>query len=203
MTLLGRDGQCYCRAGANDEPGFEKTSIPAWLAAAAETEKNAQILSCTGRMLVFQTEKIEVVLVPLGTLTLVIGLKPGHNALRLALAMEEALAVQQELQSLIGEKPMRVQLEPLPLQPVKAIPIAAKAASVPEKTTPVQSTQPPKESLEELGDLEKLFHQPRNIGNQDLDAFWEKAASVRTSQGANQGAISYEQAMQLGLTPKP
>ena len=197
MTLLGRDGQCYCRAGANDEPGFEKTSIPAWLAAAAETEKNAQILSCTGRMLVFQTEKIEVVLVPLGTLTLVIGLKPGHNALRLALAMEEALAVQQELQSLIGEKPAGA-AEPLPLQPVKAIPIAAKAASVPEKTTPVQSTQPPKEALEELGDLEKLFHQPRNIGNQDLDAFWEKAASVRTSQGATRAPSVTSRPCSLG-----
>lgn len=185
VLLVDERGRPLARAGDFAAPAFEAQSLPGWMAALSAADKAARSMGAGMQSVqAYRGADLEIVLAPVGALGLIIGLKPGRSSLRLALAVEEALAAQQEL------------LDSAAAQAGQPAPDAVIESVAPQP----QAQQPVEE--EDLGDLEKLFEQPAaGLPGGDLDAFWEQAASAGSVDPANSDVLSYDQAVRLGLAP--
>ncbi len=184
--------------------------LPAVLEAAAALEKTARLLGRQSGVMAFDGHGGDLLVAPCAPGTLICALEPGSSTLRLALAVEEMLAAQQKLNNLPAEAaveppahPSQPVIEESAVEPAAAV-TAAPVSTPVEEAPAAPPALPDLDSVEEdLGDLEGLFGPGQPAAPiSDLDSFWEQAAANSGAAGdPASNALSFEDALRLGLTP--
>ena len=131
---------------------------------------------------VLRCGEFDLALAPYGENSLVLVLRAGPSALRLAMAAEELLLLPVEAPAAVA-----VEAEPQPQR------VASEAAP----TVPLATAQRPEPNLDEFA----AALQKKTAAIQDVDAFWDEAAGS-SSTAERPGTLSFEEASQMGLTPK-
>jgi hypothetical protein len=216
VLLLDENGRVLARSGSFPDSSFENRWPEALMETVRATIKVSKLLeSPQPRSLVaLQGMAFDLVISPVGSYALVLALRTGRPTLRLGLAFEEILNIQKNLLSLVPTQAAaeaasviqpEAKLSPLPQQlsrepPPPAVPrtgpLAPKAA--PFKTAPlvVQKVDEPISA-----EFAALFQEKAGLDTQDVEAFWDNAASVGTPVVPGSDAITYEQARKMGLAP--
>jgi CheY-like chemotaxis protein len=158
------------------------------------------------QVMAFPGSQMQVVLAPAGDFALLVFFQPGPSCLRLALAVEEALAAQEAMAGALAELGVKKAV-PVP-EPAEApaSPAIEKQVELPP-TAPLEippSKQPEPQPEGSLVEFENLLKQSESeIKNQDIDQFWDALTAAGTAgTPTNSDAITYEQAQKLGLAPK-
>jgi CheY-like chemotaxis protein len=152
-------------------------------------------------VMAFPGKDFHLVLAPAGDYALLALLRPGRSVLRMAIAVEEALEAQHILAKILIEMSPKQALEEQSsrsvIPPTSPLPplSAEKAQSMPELSPEPEPA---------LADFEALFKQAAPPSkDSDADAFWDTlTAGAQSGVVSNADMISYEQALQLGLTPQ-
>jgi hypothetical protein len=193
------------QAGNLPDPSVIDHLISAALAALSAGSKVAHVLGASDRGAVqaYRGAVYDLVLAPAGQHSLVIALRTGRSALRLALAFEEALAVQTDLLVALGGMGVEALLQPMPGNPPSAELLeklgVTKSLQDEEIMAELEETpigQDPNLDRFEALMLEKSTGQ---LQMEDADSFWETASGAEAGEINTPGVLSYEQAQKLGL----
>ncbi|HVN55472.1 MAG TPA: response regulator [Anaerolineaceae bacterium] len=206
-ALVDPRGRMFARAGELPDQEMEETLIPAMMASLSSSEKVNRILGQehSENVLAFRGPAYDLLCAPLGkSLMVLVVLKRSRSSVRLAVAVDELLMAQKDLENtLIG---MGVGVpEPVPAEMTLAPEGASGGEAVPAGQSP-QATGPagPEEAAGSVEDLEALLSKSGKAGLKpaDVDAFWDRAAEKKdTGELSNPDMLSYDQASRLGLTP--
>ena len=151
------------------------------------------VLSLRGR-------DFDLLCAPVGRYALLLFLKSGPGALRMALAFEEALLAQKQIARILGE--MGLNVNPIPSeQPILAAPQAAKSApaALEEEAVP----EPAPAELKALADiLGKPAKAKGARSAQDAEDYWDNLAAGEAPAPSDPDVLTYEQARKLGLLPE-
>ena len=141
-------------------------------------------------------------------------LRASSGALRLALAFEHLLTLQERIASLLEAKkkapPLAVPaIEPPPetvsqviLLPQTVDPVLDHSTSVTMPLNPGAVDTPLSEDGDRLDELSAIFGSADPApAAQDADAFWDQAVSSKPSSAPVDGALTYDQAREMGLLP--
>jgi len=144
---------------------------------------------------VIRGEEHDLVAAPIGTGHVIMALvRRSPSGVRLAIAMDELLANQKDLEELLtslAQKPLAKKTGALPAQ------LKAEPAKLPGKPLPSEEEL----DTELAGLLNK--HDQQALKPADVDAFWSNLADDNdASAGGNQDVISFEQAQKMGLAPR-
>jgi CheY-like chemotaxis protein len=194
VLLLDDSGRIMAQAGELPEASFDSEWVPPIMVA---TSANAKVINLVGGPLsenvqAFHGKNFDVVLVGIEDYALVIILRTGKTVLRLALAFEEAFAVQKDLVLLLGSRLRRKSME----QENYRVQIPVLGVSMPAQGLSNLQNEPEVEELTAL--LEKNARKPKRA---EADAFWDSMAELKPPLSANPEEISYEQAHKLGIAP--
>jgi CheY-like chemotaxis protein len=199
VLLADESGKTAAQAGEFGDPTVETHLLPVWLEGIRSTEKAAQPWGGVGRAAVFQWKDLDLVLSPVGGMALLIATQRGRSSIRLALALEEALTVQQELMSIFEHKVAAAEQS----QSSVTYPLEEAVPDPVQATAQIEAPEPPAESAEGLGDLEDLFGQPvQRLNHEELNSFWDEVNTVSANIQMNPNALDYEQALKMGLGPR-
>ncbi len=203
--LLDERGRPVARAG--DLPGdvLEEQLASPVMAAMSAGEKISYLLGQTAYQSVqaYRGADLDLVLAPVGQYALVVALKPGRSALRLALAFEEALVAQAELASALEGMGLRLPSIMEAGAPQEILAQIGAPGQPAEPEIPSAILETPLGQDQELEKLEALFLQ-KNTGQlvlEDPDAFWDSAELQEGGEVSAPGVLNFEQAQKLGLLP--
>lgn len=204
VILLDDRGKNVAEAGDWPAPNLEAQLVPPLMGHMSTSEKvSAQLGAGLPRgVQAFRGSEFDLLAAPVGSFVLLVFLKPGRGTLRLALGFEETLHVQERLADIL--KDMGLNIMPVvsapqatPAAEAEAAPEVAQAQVEPEPAPPTEDELPGLQALEELlGKVETVVPAAVN-----LDDFWEQAAAGESKTAANGDALTYEQALKLGLLP--
>lgn len=203
--LLDERGRLVARAG--DLPGgvLEEQLASTVMAALSAGERVSYLLGQTSYQAVqaYKGPDLDLVLAPVGQYALIVALKPGRSALRLALVFEEVLSAQVELGSTLEAMGLRVQSVREGAVPQEILSqIGAPGQPAEPEISPVVLETPLGQD-QELEKLEALFLK-KNTGQlnlEDPDSFWDSAELKEGDEVSSPGVLSFEQAQKLGLFP--
>jgi DNA-binding NarL/FixJ family response regulator len=201
VFLLDERGRIVVQAGDVPDLPYEGQWINPVMSALSAGQKVARLAGegVTPHAMAFPGKNYHLVLAPAGDYALLALLPHGRSVLRMAVAVEEMLEIQQRLGEILAEmKPKHKSSEPaLPLEVV--LPRTAPL-TLPEQI-PVPEPVVPEPRLQEF---EALFqHAQETTPGQDVDAFWDAlSAAGQPGVTGNSDVLTYEQARQLGLTPQ-
>jgi CheY-like chemotaxis protein len=202
VVLLDESGRVAARAGNSQPEALEAEGGPAVLASLSAA-KNVWRLVGYGALRggqIFTGEKMDLVVMPVGEFALVLGFTVGRSLLKLASALESAMAKRDSLVAVLTQMgaPVQVLAPVLPPETLSAlneeIPLAAEAAA--ESAPSVE----PDGTAEHLSDL--LNHPTEKLKSQAVDEFWQNASKNTGTGPLNPDALTYDQARQLGLAPE-
>lgn len=196
VALINDRGHMVGQTGAWPDPAAESSLIPALLPAIGSALRVSQQLGM-GRpelVLTFRGSTYNLLVSPAGgAFAVLVMVKKEPSLLRTAIAVEEILSVQKDLERVLAIKTGQLQAPP-PEVPMTT-PQTARSAPSPE---PVEEEQPDAK----LAALLKSRSAGR-LKPADIEAFWEVAADVEPTDGSSSpDVLSYEQATRLGLAPK-
>jgi CheY-like chemotaxis protein len=205
IFILDERGRIVAQAGDAPELPLETEWAAPVMAVLSAGSKVSRLVGdeTLQHAMAFPGKDYHLVLAPAGDYALLVLVHPGRSALRMAVAVEEALEAQQALR------------EVLPGIPPKLAELQEAGATVephPPSTAPLPEIQPedleaePMSKLDSqsLVDFEALLSQSEEeLKDKDVDAFWETLASQgQPGPAANPDALSYDQARKLGLAPE-
>jgi hypothetical protein len=203
--LLDDRGHSVAQAGDLPDQALMGHLVPAALASLNAGSKVAHVLGTayTSSVQAFRGTNYDIVLAPAGRHSLVIALKTGRSALRLAVAFEEALGAQAELLARLDAIGVEVLAQPVPedvfsegmLEKVGVARDLQDEAIVADLAGTPLGADPNLEKFEALV-TEKSTGQ---LQMEDLDSFWETAAGNESQEVNTPGVLSYDQAQKLGL----
>lgn len=184
VLLTGDRGQVLVRAGTLPSPEFETGLLPIILPPFAASVKASQFLHKTlpESLLTFKGQEYDLALSHVGdayALVLILdSLKPEDLPMMVKALQQAAQEVLLHLSNL-------------------GVAVAAPAA-----TAPAPAPEPVAEELTVDPELDALFSKPAAVKGSDADAFWEQSSQSAASPAIGGGdALSYDQALQLGLAP--
>lgn len=198
--LLDDSGRPAAQAGNWPEPALETRLVPEVMASLAVFEKLSAPLhpGLPQSAHAVRGQEYDLVVAPVGRYALLVFLRSSSSALRLALAFEQVLSAQVELEGILEGMGLNIRTrpEPVPAAPETAAPAPPLEASGAASAPPLPEDPDAFETLENL--LGRLPPQPVD---QDPDAFWDNIVSGENPPAPASGALSYEQARKLGLLP--
>ncbi len=208
VGLINERGNVVGQTGDLSDPAIEADLIPALMAALSAGEKVSRQLGQDEPEYVytFRGGAYHVLAAPVrGDYAVLALLQPEKSSLRMAIALEEVLAVRQELDRYFASSRKTDQLErdtaapAIPAAPIPH-PDPVPAAVLPVPVPPPGSTEKPATDK-----LELLIRatESGNLKPDEIDAFWEDLVAQEGSEtSSNPDMLSYDQATRLGLTPK-
>jgi CheY-like chemotaxis protein len=208
--LLDDQGRVAAQAGDWPEPGLEEQLVPGLMAGLSSLSKiSAQLregLPAAAHALRGKT--FDMAFAPVGRFAVLVFLRSSNSALRLALAFEHLLTVQDQLaQALEG---MGLNIRPLPEaslpapEPQSETQLLPAPAAAPDETEPPSELQP--EESASLAALAALLGPNQAVPlTKDANDYWDNLVTGETPSAPSlptTGELSYEQARKLGLLPE-
>lgn len=206
VVLLDENGRVVARAGNEQIGELESEGGPVVMASLSAAQKVWRMVgrgaARSGQL--FVGEKIDLLVMPVGEFALLIVFPAGRSLLRLAAALESALAIRNHLLELLTQMGVPVQVLPPVLSAETLSALREETGPQPEPEAEPEPEPAPVEETsadaEELGQL--LSSQGQALKHDDVDAFWQKASDSMSGSPLNPDALSYDQARQLGLAPE-
>jgi CheY-like chemotaxis protein len=192
VFVLNETGHVVAQAGDVPDLDFEADWALTLFSALSSAEKVSRLIKSQEAQHVhgYFGKNFDLAIAPLGQQLAILAVLPkGRSGLRLALAFEELLAAQKDLDEIFTRigvnsvKPAPAEAKPEPaLQPVpEALPIVEPG----------------------LKDLEQLIARSGGrIKPEDADAFWDASPDAGKPAISSPDMITYDQAAKLGLAPK-
>lgn len=213
VILLDEQGLVSEKAGSWSVPELEKQLVPEILAARRGLDKLSSLLRPVGASCAhaIHGDTFDLAFAPVDRSTVLVFLRGSSGPLRLALAFEHLLTVQGKLTRILEENRGKTASDLDPAVQV-AFPVVEERQSPPpsQKTTaplPLETVEPAEPPVPEdpaaLESLSALLGQSSvQTPAQDLDAFWDNAVTTKKKASPGEGALTYEQAREMGLLPK-
>jgi CheY-like chemotaxis protein len=203
--LLDERGRPVAQAG--DLPGIplEDSLTSPVMAALSAGAKIAYLLAPqrSHSVQAYRGTDLDLVLAPVGQYALIVALKSGRSALRLALAFEEALNAQAELVSALESLGMHMQTAVEAVPPQEMLAQMGAPGQPAEPPSPPEILDTPLAQDQDLERFQELFAKKTTgqLKLEDPDMFWEAAAPGDSGEVTAPGVLSFEQAQKLGLFP--
>jgi CheY-like chemotaxis protein len=194
VFLLNDSGEVLVRAGIITEPDLESTVLPALTSAFSAGQKVSQFLGRvrSGSLYFFDGEAYHLVMAPIGNAYALVaairGPVSGGSAGRMHHGFEQART---DISAILAHIGVPLSAE----ETVRIPPFLTEVEDFVEEAEP--ETEPMDDSLESLF-AEEL---PRAI-SAEAAAFWEPEEVSSGIGSVSADALSYEQAVQLGLAPE-
>ena len=193
VFILNETGHIVAQAGNLPDIDLEADWALSLFAALSSAEKVSRLIKGQEASHVhgYIGKDFDLAIAPLGQLAMLAVLPKSRSGLRLALAFEELLAAQKDLDEIF--KRMGV------IAP-KASPFGEPApAPQPPQTRPpaVEPADPGLKDLEQM-----IARSGGQIKPEDADAFWESSPDAGKPSISGPDMITYDQAAKLGLAPK-
>lgn len=187
VILISDTGQVLARAGTLPEQGIEPAVLPALMASFSAGARISRFLGPTmhPNLYFYRGEKIHLIMSAVGHSWALVGatrqeLQENHTA-----AIRQAIPDIAAILAKLGV-PMLTEEE------TQVPPFLTEAFDpMEEEVVPVTDTR-----------LEALLKQPAEKLQDDADAFWEPGEDPVILEGLWTDALSYQQAIQLGLAPE-
>jgi hypothetical protein len=218
VILVDEQGLVSEKAGNWPNPQLEKQLVPEVLAARGQLDRLSVLLRPVGTSSAYaiQGDSFDLAFAPVERSTVLVFLRGSSGPLRLALAFEHLLTVQAKLARILEENRAKaapdsvpaVQAALPPNRETEKAPRSQKAtAPLAQSRVPVQPTEPAWPAMPEdpaaLESLSVLLGQSGSkAAPEDIDAFWDNAVTAKKKTSPGEGALTYEQARELGLLPK-
>jgi CheY-like chemotaxis protein len=204
VVLLDDRGHPVAQAGELPDPAFEEQLVPPLMAALSASARVSYLLGQERPQSVqaYRGVGVDVIAAPAGQYALLALLRPGRSALRLALAFEEALNAQIEVEAALQSMGLRlVSTVEVAAPETLLAEMSAEEAGAASSTQETGEAAPAQEAGLEM--FEALFNgeQAAKPAAFDPDAFWDQAASGERDNVAPPGVLSFDQAQKLGLVP--
>ncbi len=201
LFLVDEHGNSVALSGAVPDPSLVEQLVPAAISSLSASVAVSYLVGAAsvGSLQAFRGIEYDFLLAPAGDCSLLVLLKSGRSALRLAIAVEEVLAAQAELALLLAaESAQGTQAETAPaaLQEMPERFGATKSLRAEDIDADLEQTLLEKDSG--LEKLEALFGESKPLG-ENPDTFWESAVNKGTGSLDHPGGLSYDQAQKLGL----
>src|SRR5271157_1472728 len=206
LVLEGR-GQIIAQAGEFPDADFETEWVPRLLAAVRSGIKVSRWMkeTFTQNILAFRGKSYHVILTQVSGYALLIVVGASRTDLRLALAFEEAVNIQPELEAILTSdekeasasesRPGAKQTKPLaPVHNPESKPKESEVEPVIEPVPAPMETTP-----EELANL--LEGSAGKLKPDEVNDFWNMASGENKIPSNNPDILTYDQARQMGLTP--
>ena len=204
IFVLDERGRIIAQAGDVPELPLESEWAGSVMAALSAGSKVARLVGegTQSHVMAFPGKDYHLVIAPAGDYALLVLIRPGSSALRMAVAVEEALDAQQSLREVLpGVAPILAvapETEPsLELRPPSTAPLPPLDSPEMEAEAEILIDS------QSLAEFEALLTQSEEeLKDKDVDAYWEKLAlKGHPGPAANPDALSYDQARKLGLAP--
>ena len=198
LVLLADDtGKVLVQVGERADLDFEMQWAPPVMAALSAAQKAGRLVNpgMPRGVLVLRGPEHQLLLTPLGNYALVVLLGVDTSGLRTALVLEETLAAQSQLETILDRigapfRPITVAPTPEQLEKMMESPSAAG-----EKTAG--------SGTDELKVLNsRLQETARGVDQQKADDFWENGLAEAPPAPESADVLSYDEARRLGLTPE-
>ena len=192
VFVLDDSGHVVAPAGDFSKIDLEAEWAAALFSALSAAEKVSHLIKGQnlGHVQGFAGAEVDLVMTGVGPLALLAVMKKGKASLRLALAFEEFLSVQKQLQEILHEMGLSLKPAALSIPATAAVAEGAPAA-------------PPAEPEPGLDKLEKAIKKAgKDLKPEEVDKFWESVPDTGKATPTNPDVISYDQAARLGLAPK-
>ena len=212
VGLINDRGRVVVQTGSLADASLESSLIPALMAAISAGEQVSRQLGPDpgGYVYTFKGNSSHLLAAPVRGGYLVIALlKAEKSELRMAIALDEMLSIQHELNSFFhpAEKPaLPVQEAASPVMPALESPAPEKPV---EPVGPAPAVPAVLQAEKPAGDkLENLIRASvrRRLKPEEIDAYWDALIAQGGTESAPGPAspdmLSYEQADRLGLVPK-
>lgn len=201
VCLLDDRGRVVAQAGEWLPGDFEKEWVAPMMATLSTAIKTSRLISVGAprAVMAWQGEEVHLVLAPIGVFGLLLLLPGNQSAVHLSLAFEAVTRAVQDLSRILEEMGVpfhTVVTAPLPPEPPFNRPLTAEEEAIPEVLS--LEDQPILQSL-----VQHLEQPPLPADPQAVDAFWEAALESESPPASASEALSYEQALRLGLAPNP
>ena len=186
VFVLDENGHIIAQAWDLPKIDLEEDCVPTLFAALSSAEKVARLIKGQEASHVhgYMGKEFDLAMSSFGSLAILVILPKGRSGLRMALAFEEILTVEKELDQIFGKIGVTV----------------PKVEPVTEPILEPELILAPEPSLE---DIEKMISKSSaEIKSQDADAFWDLAQDTNKPPISSPDMITYEQAAKLGLAPK-
>jgi CheY-like chemotaxis protein len=194
VALLDAQGVNIASAGEFPMLNFEQNWSSSVLAAVAASGQISDLMGVSQQGLIaLQGVAYDLLILPIAQFVLVLILPSGRSILRLAVAVEEARLVRQELVLLLGGVAEPKDEAGL----LDALATFGKNGSA--QTSAPQTPPEDPAAAEALAALLAAGTAP--VKDADPDSFWEDAVQSKKGMVTNADVLTYEQAMQLGLAP--
>jgi len=204
IFILDERGRIMAQAGDVPDLPLETEWAGPLMAVLSAGSKVARLVGNESlqHVMAFPGKDYHLVLAPAGEYALLVLVHPGRSALRMAVAVEEALEAQQALREVLpGSEPKLAELQEGGIPAEQALPATGPLPAI----EPAVVVEEPESKLgaQSLVDFEALIsHSENELKNQDADAFWETLSTQgQPGPAANADALSYDQARKLGLAP--
>ncbi len=201
VTLIDDHGKILASAGDVPEENLSEKVLPYLIAAtnsikrinlALQPEVEENVISIRGSV-------FDMVVAPVNDYLLVVFLKHTRSGVRMAVAFDALISSMTELHRKIGE--LREEY-PVEIHQEMEEALATTSQNVVE---PVKFEEEQPATVVEGGDFEHIFSKAaaKNLKIEEVENFWESATSeARLSDSREPGLLSFDEASQLGLTPK-
>ena len=205
--LVDDRGHPVAQAGDLPDGGLMEQWMPPVMAALSAGARLSYLLGeFTGQAVhSYRGKDYDLVYSPVGQYALLVVLKPGKSAVRMALAFEDALAAHSDLTKALEEMGLLVRSVSELGAPERAVDAeeAASAPAVKEKddllAKLLEGPMMPEPGLDKF---EQLLAGESPRAALDLDSFWDTATAKEETDINTPGVLSYEQAQKLGLLPR-
>jgi len=202
VVLLDESGRVAARAGNGQAAALEAEGGPAVVAGLSAAQS---VWRLVGRGVprggqIFTGENMDLVVMPVGEFALAILFPAGQSLLRLAAALESAMAKRDSLVAVLTQMGEPVQVLPPVLPPETLSALNEENPPAAEAAVESMAAEESNGTAEHLSDL--LDHPAETLKNQEADDFWQNASKNGGTGPLNPDALSYDQARQLGLAPE-
>jgi DNA-binding response OmpR family regulator len=199
VVLLDENGRVVVRAGNGQTEALEVESGPLVMAGLSAAQRLWRLIgqgAARGGQ-IFTGDRLDLLVMPVGDFALLVAFPAGRSLLKLAAALESALALRGALLDVLTRMGAPVQVLP-PVLPAETLAALSEELPLPAAVEP----EPVLESSADAEALGELLSRPAAVLKEDdVDAFWSAAGENATGAALHPDALTYDQARQLGLAP--
>ena len=199
MLLLDDTGRVTAQAGDWPSPDLSEQIVPDLMAGLSAAHRVSRQVGAPLPEAVFclRGREFDLLCAPVGRYALLLFIKSGPGALRLALAFEEVLLAQKQIARILSE--MGLNVNPIPSEkPILAVP--EEAISTPSALAEESAPEPAPAELKALEDI--LGAPAKTESAQSAEDFWDNLGEGEAPAPSGPDVLTYEQARKLGLLPE-
>lgn len=198
VLFLDDTGRVTAQAGDWPSPDQPEQIVPDLMASLSAAHRVSRQVGAPlpEAVLCLRGREYDLLCAPVGRYALLLFLKNGPGALRLALAFEEILLAQKQIARILSE--MGLNVNPIPSEkPILAAPEETLSApALAEESVP----EPAPADLKAFEEILGTPAQPE--GAQSAEDFWDNLGEGEAPSPSGPDVLTYEQAQKLGLLPE-